>query len=319
MLAPGESVVVPIVAFLDDAATCQDDIVVGVTESETQFVAMTARGTGHTIYCESEISDHDFGDMMTNVDALKVIKLENRGRRNQTVNWVNMTLRGREADIKKIDKSKLATVDKSLVSPFSVTPATCVVKPGQTVEFAVAALNDSPGDVSEKFELQVRGESERNFTTLSSVILHAAFVHPLLQFHPSAVDFVSLPGTEHSREHPIVQPVAITNTSPVDLSFCLSYVPSLDASGSFGPPVQLSHGEITLKAGEDVIVQAAFDPTYRNDKKVCISKPRCSAASPFYEHNACSASLFLVELSHHSAIILIRMVYLVMPLRSTLT
>lgn len=55
-----------ITANLDDTISHKDELHIIVTEGENRLIALTARGTGPTVWCAEDISVVDFGPVFTN-------------------------------------------------------------------------------------------------------------------------------------------------------------------------------------------------------------------------------------------------------------
>jgi len=278
LLAPDERGVVTLTALLDDTAPFSDELLVAVTESGTMPVPLAARGTGQTLHCEPAMGRHDFGPIFTNTPATTTFVLENRGRRNQTVQWVNLTHGdGRKARAASTSDGAAGAGGGGAAAGgrllFAVEPPTAVIKPGVTTTFTVKGISDRPGDVTESIECQVRGESERNFSTMATLQVHADFVHPLLQFSPPALDFSYYHTAENEVADPatgvppsVVQhvPLTLTNASALPLEFSLRTA----------APFALDQADITLAAGATTTVTVSFDPMYRDDRLVSGIVPR---------------------------------------------
>ncbi|RYY36037.1 hypothetical protein EON62_02065, partial [archaeon] len=304
LLSAGERREVHITANLDDVAGFADELLVAVTESPTLSVPLQARGAGNTIHTEHDLSAFDFGQVFTNTPASTTFVLENRGRRNQTVAWVNATFKQREAAAKKEERKRTGASDKpgagasaaatgvnvtpqasavltaaaapavpaavgdaALPAPplFSVEPATMLLKPGCSHSFTLKCFSEKPCDVTEVMEVQVRGENDRTGVAMASMSVHALLVHPLIEFQPSELRFAH----NHKSEYDVPLPgtmdlPSLTQTQQLTLRNT-SKLP-LDFTLRSSPPFSLDAYEFNVPAGESVCVGVTFDPTYREDK-----------------------------------------------------
>merc|ERR1712224_10251 len=96
-LAPQQTAVLKVTCVLDDATLHKDTLTVSVLEGESVFVSLTARGRGTTMYCEESLELLDFSHQFTALKCSRRFLLENKGRRSQTLTWINMTVRDRMA------------------------------------------------------------------------------------------------------------------------------------------------------------------------------------------------------------------------------
>jgi hydrocephalus-inducing protein len=90
-LAPGESVTLTVTANCDDAGTHSDELHVIVAEGEGRRVTLSAKGTGTTIWCDDDLSVLQFGTVFSSAPCVRRITVENKGRKQQTIQWVNET------------------------------------------------------------------------------------------------------------------------------------------------------------------------------------------------------------------------------------
>jgi hydrocephalus-inducing protein len=90
-LAPGESVTLTVTANCDDAGTHSDELHVIVAEGEGRRVTLSAKGTGTTIWCDDDLSTLQFGTVFSSAPCVRCITVENKGRKQQTIQWVNET------------------------------------------------------------------------------------------------------------------------------------------------------------------------------------------------------------------------------------
>jgi hypothetical protein len=98
VLAPDERVTLTIVANLDDALPHKDELHVVVTDGDNLAVILKAVGTGTTLHCDHDVSTVDFGHVFTSNVCEQSFVMENKGRRVQSIQWINATLRDAEAE-----------------------------------------------------------------------------------------------------------------------------------------------------------------------------------------------------------------------------
>ena len=120
VLAPDEKVLLTLTANLDDTLPHSDELHVVVTEGENSVVLLKARGVGTTMHCAEDISVLEFGHVFTSTTCERTFLLENKGRRVQSLQWVNATLKEKEAaERKRVRASPLA---RNLRPPVTMPP-----------------------------------------------------------------------------------------------------------------------------------------------------------------------------------------------------
>lgn len=83
-----------------------------VTEGENLVLPLRARGVGTTMHCAEDLSVIDFGHVFTNNVCERSFLLENKGRRVQTLQWINTTAKEREAKIRREAREKTPSKKK---------------------------------------------------------------------------------------------------------------------------------------------------------------------------------------------------------------
>jgi hydrocephalus-inducing protein len=286
MLAPGEKTAVTVTALLDDAAAFADELHVTVTETGVVPVPLTARGVGCTVASSLPWEGtHAFGPVFTNsaTGAALTFTCENRGRRNQTVSFVNASLRARELEAKKDEKKRgtdagataasgasgaagAGSAASALQPVFSVDPPQMMLKPGQVGEFTLRGYSERAGLASEVLEWLFKGENDRGFSPVSSLTVTAQVTDPLLAFDPPQLAFVHEHTPAFDIPHPRTgqlpsllqtRPLTLINTSRLPLEFTLRC----------GQPFSLDQFEFTLPPEGRTQVAVTFDPTYREDRQ----------------------------------------------------
>lgn len=138
MIAPGDSAVVSVTADLDDTTAFADELILDVTESPALRVPLHARGSGTPLQPSVDLagSGLDFGPCFTAAEHTRAVTIENRGRRQLALSWVNTTVRGEPTGA---DAKKQAAAGTVSPQPFvfTVDPPTLNVKAGGTVSFVV--------------------------------------------------------------------------------------------------------------------------------------------------------------------------------------
>ena len=119
VLSPHECVVLHVIACLDDTIVHKDQLHIIVAEGENLMVPLSAKGIGTTLYSHEDLKVIDFGATFTNQECAKYITIENKGRRPQSLRWINQTIKDRmmsnaakmrkvEQDAKKSGKKQVS-------------------------------------------------------------------------------------------------------------------------------------------------------------------------------------------------------------------
>lgn len=259
-LAPQETYNLVITANVDDTGNHDDELYISVVEGTVLMIPVNARGIGTSIYCEQDISEIDFGLQLTNFTFEKRITLENKGRRQQELKWINQT--NLEENWNRIGKSKKLTkegkkVPKSLqpVTPlFSITPLEIILKPRTAVTFVFSGFCPVATLASETFILESRVGKERVKKPIISTVVKADVVDPLLHFSESELNFHYYweKGVE---AHIQKRSITLTNKSCIVLQFVLKAE----------VPFNLNSWEHSLNPEQSVDIIVDFDPLYKED------------------------------------------------------
>ena len=148
MISPGDSATVTVTADLDDTAAFADELILDVTESPAVRVPLNARGSGTPLQPDVDLAGAglDFGPVFTAAEHSRAVTVENRGRRQLALSWVNTTVRGEAGDAgatasggEASKKAGRAAAGDAAPPPFVfvVEPQLATVKPGGSATFVV--------------------------------------------------------------------------------------------------------------------------------------------------------------------------------------
>eukprot|EP01042_Synura_sphagnicola_P007280 gene7280-9325_t len=185
VLQPMESFDLVVTANLDDTVVHRDELHIFVLEGENLVVPISAKGVGTTMYCGQDITTVDFGVQLTNMVFEKRITLENKGRRPQSLRWVNKTIRDenntRAANAKKLGKEMGAgfRLPKNLMPlepHFVASPAEITLRPRTAVTFTFKGTCVAVGNILEVFILESRVGKERTMKQIMTANVQANVV-----------------------------------------------------------------------------------------------------------------------------------------------
>ena len=161
VLSPRESVVVNVIACLDDTIIHKDQLHVIVSEGENLMVPLHAKGIGTTLYSHEDLAVIDFGATFTNQQCQKYITIENKGRRPQSLKWINKTIKDRmlsqAAKNRKVNEDGKPAKKKkteSLDPVFVVNPSEIELPPRTHIRFHLIGLSKHKGPISERLLLE---------------------------------------------------------------------------------------------------------------------------------------------------------------------
>lgn len=273
VLAPDERLTLRLIAHLDDTTNHKDQLHVLVTEGENLIVPLKARGVGTTVHCDAEISVLDFGSQFTSTTCERTVMLENKGRRAQTLTWVNVTCRDRDLEAKaaaaKKDKGKTGrktVVPEPSVPIFTVEPESIELKPCTACMFRFKGLSSEVGAVTEVLECIAKVAKDKGQKPIFRSEVSADFIHPLLEPSAPSLHFNYM----HSNDIALAsqtQPMTLRNVSKLPLFFVLRTA----------QPFSLDRWEFQLQPDEEVTVNVEFDPGYKDDCQSHVAEKKLTA------------------------------------------
>jgi hypothetical protein len=154
VMPPGASQKLTLTACLDDTINHKDTLSVLIEEGEHLQIPLLARGIGTTLACDRPLENVEFGPQFTARPADITFFLENKGRRVQSISWVNVTQRTKEQSVRAMDgkrkKGKKKDEHVQLTASFIVTPDAVTLEPRTGCYFTLRAENIGAGLVSER-------------------------------------------------------------------------------------------------------------------------------------------------------------------------
>eukprot|EP00935_MAST-01C_sp_MAST-1C-sp1_P000586 g586.t1 len=269
VLAPHESLKLQITAHLDDTVMHNDILHLIITEGQNLVVPVSAKGTETTMYCDDDLSCIDFGYQLTNKVCEWKTTLENKGRRTQTLTWVNKTLLERFSEAKRKEKEEEANnknrrnnkkkVEKPPIEPvFTVVPESIELRPRTACTFTFRGFWKMRASVVENLVCETKVGQEKNARIAFKTEMKADFINPLLEPSMPQMKFNYTWAPDHPPQPPPQsQPLTLKNVSELPLTFVLRTA----------VPYSLDVWECSLAPQESMTVNVGFDPGYRNDRQ----------------------------------------------------
>eukprot|EP01084_Bolivina_argentea_P248539 415761_1 len=87
IIKPNETLPITINVFLNDTIKVNDDLMMTVLDGDDIIVSLLSRGIGTTLVPSIDMKTIDFENKFTNNKCSKSFRIENRGRRAQTIMW----------------------------------------------------------------------------------------------------------------------------------------------------------------------------------------------------------------------------------------
>ena len=270
VLSPHESVVVNVIANLDDTIVHKDQLHVIVSEGENLMVQLTARGIGTTLYSHEDLKIIDFGATFTNQQCSKYITIENKGRRPQSLKWINQTIKDRmlsqTAKNKKQDDSKPKKKPPSLDPVFIVNPPEIELPPRTHIRFHLIGFSKHKGLCSERLLLETKVLKDKQARIVFDTEIKADFMNPLLDLSVPALDY-SYTWEKDVPIEIITKPMTMTNRTPLPLHFVLKAQ----------VPYTIDQWEHSLAPQESATINVDFDPGYKADRQSHIAESALTA------------------------------------------
>ncbi|CAM9191035.1 unnamed protein product, partial [Phaeothamnion confervicola] len=292
-LGPGEAVTLVITANLDDTVPHADELLVVVAGGDARRVALAARGVGTTLWSRDDVAKVDFGAVFSGGAAcIRRMTVENKGRRQQSLRWVNLTARDglitaqarSKAQQQKMRPGEAGTSGSAAggingggigggsggvsgndwVPAFTVSPEEIELRPRTAITFTFRGQRAAVGRAIEAFACESRVGKDKAARVVFRTEVAADFVAPLLEFsRPEGFRFEyvfdsNVPIAVYS------QPLALRNAGALPLDF------SIRAAAPFG----VDAWEHALLPGETAALEVTFDPGYRSDRRSHVADGR---------------------------------------------
>ncbi|OQR91449.1 hydrocephalus-inducing protein [Achlya hypogyna] len=264
-LAPGETIVMTVVANLDDTIVFKEQLHILVTEGHNILIPLSAKGTGTTMWSPSDMKLIDFSFQMTNRQCEWSCTLENKGKRGQVLAWVNKTIRQQQLELLQKAKTLQKTTAKAnvkgldlgddLTPIFSVFPASIELKPRTACTFYFRGFSTTPGLMREELICETRIGQEKNAKVAFATEIVANFINPRIEASaPGGLVFsyIYAQGVEMETQS---QPLTLTNACELPLSFVLRTQ----------VPFSVDTWEAVLQPKEKMELNVEFYPGYKDD------------------------------------------------------
>lgn len=255
---------IEIVCNADDEGIFTDVLHIVIKEGIDKEVKLRAKATGKTIFCNNDLDKGiDFGTQYTFKHQTKEIFIENKGRRDQKLEWVR-----KKPDKKKEDedKNKLTTrkpkEEEEPTPTFSIFPESRLLPKKTGSMFQFRAVSTKKGKISETFILQSTIEGDRKAKKLYEVVVSGEFINPKLTFDMTNIEFV-YDWVKGVPPKTISQNIGITCDSVLPTKFKLL----------IEKPFGIYPDSFDLSAYKKVTARLDFDPNYNTSKRSCV-EPR---------------------------------------------
>jgi len=264
VLSPHESVVLHVIACLDDTILHKDQLHIIVAEGENLMVPLSAKGIGTTLYSHEDLKVIDFGPTFTNQECAKYITIENKGRRPQSLRWINQTIKDRmlsnAAKMRKIEQDAKKSGKKqkleSIEPIFTVNPPEIELPPRTHIRFHLTGHCKQKGIISERLILETKVLKDKQSRVVFDTTVTADFLHPLLDLTSSELSY-NYTWEQGVPIDLITKPLTLTNKTPLPLDFVLKAQ----------IPFSLDVWEHSLAPQESTTINVDFDPGYKIDRK----------------------------------------------------
>jgi len=257
-MKPYESIEVTVNAKLNEIQKITDTLHILIHEGADLSVKLSARGVGTTIHATTNIERIDHGNQFTNNVTTSTFRLENRGRRPQTLVW-NYVPPGEENDPKAASRRRKNKKDDVELpnSIFSITPRKVVLEPMMAMEYTVQGITNKAGEVGEQWICgSLMGSDAKEFVDIYTCRVAATFVDPLIKFSRSEVSFQQMNDPKNPMK-PQAENISIKNIATLPLFFWMK-VPH---------PFSSERLEFELQPGESAETAIHFSADIQGDKE----------------------------------------------------
>ncbi|GMH58813.1 hypothetical protein TrST_g5240 [Triparma strigata] len=271
VLSPRESVVIHVIACLDDTIVHKDQLHVIVSEGDNLMVPLSAKGMGTTLWAHEDLSVIDFGSTFTNQQCQKYITIENKGRRPQSLKWINQTIKDRILSQagkknKPEDGKKKKKKSESLDPVFTINPSEIELPPRTHIRFNLMGFTKHKGLVSERLILETKVLKDKQARVVFDTEIKADFINPLLDLSMASLHY-NYTWEKNVALKTITQPLTMTNRTPLPLDFVLKAQ----------VPFSVDVWEHSLAPQESTTINVDFDPGYKADRQSHIADNNLTA------------------------------------------
>lgn len=189
ILKPQETKEVEIICNADDTIRFHDILYFVIKEGVDIEVNLSAVGVKTTIFCKENITDICFGEQYTHRTITKEIFVENKGRRPQTLTWVQKKPTKKELQQKEEEQKKQSKkpnpqqlLEQEHVT-FWVIPEKQEIPPKYGYMFQLKAHGIKAGNLVESFSLNSQiGSDRKSYPIYPDISISAHFIAPSLNF-----------------------------------------------------------------------------------------------------------------------------------------
>ncbi|CAK4295658.1 unnamed protein product [Aphanomyces euteiches] len=262
VLAPNETIEVIVTANLDDTVVFKEQLHILVMEGPNISIPLSAKGSGTTMWSPSDMKLIDFQYQMTHKQCEWSCTLENKGKRGQTLTWVNKTVKLAQQELlqkfkalQKVNAKVQAQNTDEPIPVFTVFPSTIELKPRTACTFFFRGFSSIAGLIREELVCETRIGQEKNARIAFSTEVCANFINPKLETsQPDGIQFsyIYVPNLQIETQ---LQPLIVTNACELPLSFVLKTQ----------IPFSVDTWEAVLQPKESVSLNVEFYPGYKDD------------------------------------------------------
>lgn len=178
VLEPNSHIDLKITAFMDDNPKLVDTLHVLAEEGADYTAEVRGSGSGTTLVSDPMLDQYTLGPVFTGQVAKRTFRLENRGRRAQTINFEfvrrvvpknNPALTTPQSSAsKKGGAEEAAPVQDERKSVFTITPDKITLQPFTAMNFTVEGSNSLPGVVTEQWNIKSLVAGNKGATVIMS-------------------------------------------------------------------------------------------------------------------------------------------------------
>lgn len=257
-MKPFESITMTVVANLNEILKMSDVMHILIHEGADLQVNLSARGVGTTISSSTAIEKIDHGDQFTSNSTTSTFRLENHGRRAQTLVW-NFVPPAEENDPKAASKRRKNKKDEVELpsSVFTITPRKIVLEPFMAMEFTVQGMTTKPGKVDEQWICgALIGKDAKEYVDIYTCRVMANFIDPLVEFSRTEISFTEM-NDPKNMVPASTESLSLKNVSSLPLVFWMQ-VPA---------PFTADRLDYELAPGESASTSLKFLPGVSADKQ----------------------------------------------------
>ena len=239
----------PVQCYATDTIEYRHQLHVTIQHGQSLVLPCIANATGHTIVSTIDLNTIEFPTSLTHTPNSIQFTLTNRGARQYTVEWLNVTHLDSNIDLMKyIQNTQLPSITSPI---FHMTPVKHILQPNQSYTYTCAGVQNKSGCVNQHWIGRGLISDERKYILLYDTHIICRYIRPAFVLSTKVLQFDAVVDPMHPIQS-IQQQLQLTNDTVLPVSCNIgTELPTM---------YTLSHTSLTLQPNESMVLYITFQP-----------------------------------------------------------